>query len=110
MIKAYAKSFVNPIIALAFKEGIDFVGDPDYKASPPRKEGENWIVIIHHDDDEDDDDNINDEEDMILLREMAARAQSTKAPATFSSYEERLKNIKPLEVKVRPSTYHKDAF
>ena len=55
-MKLYEKVFVNPLLALAFKDGVDFANDPDLKALEPKKEGPNkWIVLIE-DNNEDDDD------------------------------------------------------
>jgi hypothetical protein len=52
-MKVYVKTFINPLLALAFKEGVDFVGDPDYKAMNPKRDGEEWEVIVEHDIDDD---------------------------------------------------------
>lgn len=60
-MKLYEKKFVNPLQALAFKDGVEFASDPDLKALEPKKEGPNeWVVLIEDstDDDEDDDDMI----------------------------------------------------
>lgn len=54
-MKLFTRSFVNPLLALAFKDGIDFTGDRDLCAMEPKKVGPNkWDVIIEcYDDDTD---------------------------------------------------------
>lgn len=68
-MKNYVKTFPNPILALAFKEGVDFVGDPDYKALEPKRDGDIWEVIVEHDVDDDED-----------IYKSSARNQPAKAP------------------------------
>lgn len=55
-IRNYVRTFANPLLAMAFKDGIDYVGDPDFRALDPKKEGDMWEVIIEHEIDDDDED------------------------------------------------------
>lgn len=59
-ITTYVRTFANPLLALAFKEGVDYVGDPDFKALEPKKDGDLWEVIIEHEVEDDADDNDDD--------------------------------------------------
>lgn len=95
-LKFYPKSFVNPLLALAFKEGIDFVEDPDYKASQPKHEGDKWVVLVEHDDNDDDD-------DVIMHSTVSVSKAVPDKKRTLHNYEDRLKNMKPLTAKPAPT-------
>lgn len=89
-LKYYPKTFVNPLLAIAFKEGIDFVGDPDFKATGPKKEGEKWIVTVEHNDDDD------EEED-------TSHSTVNKSPTTtLREFEDRFKRMTPIMPRVAP--------
>lgn len=95
-LKYYPKAFVTPLLAQAFKEGIDFVGDPDYRATGPKKEGTSagnrWVIIVEHDD--------NDDEDDELLADSVT--QSKRPIVTLQDFEERLKSMKPISAQSSP--------
>lgn len=55
-IRNYVRTFANPLLAMAFKDGVDYVGDPDFRALEPKKEGDVWEVLIEHEVEDDDDD------------------------------------------------------
>lgn len=81
-LRFYPKTFVNPLLAIAFKEGVDFVGDPDYRVSEPKQENDRWVVIVEHDDDDDD--------------------EPVKPLLTKHDYEDRLKHMIPVIAKSAP--------
>lgn len=103
-LKYYPKSFVNPLLALAFKDGIEFVSDPDYKASEPRKEGDKWVVIVTHDDDDDDDEQVDNKPKTWLSP--AKPAQSVAASGKLQDYETRLKSMKPINAQSSREIIH----
>ena len=54
-MKRYIKVFVDPLHALQYKAGIEFVDDPFFKVHEPKKDGPTrWVLVIddHTDDDE----------------------------------------------------------
>lgn len=63
-MKIYEKYFVNPLLALAFKAGVEFANDDNLEVSEPQKVYENkWMVEIQdHFSDEDEDIAPNDDE------------------------------------------------
>lgn len=98
-LKIYPKTFINPLVALAFKEGIDFVGDPDYNALEPKKEGDKWVVLIEHTDDDDDDES-NDE----IVHSTVKHTQ--QKISTLRDFEDRFKHMKPIAAKSAPGIVH----
>ncbi len=92
--KFYTKTFVNPLLALAFKDGVDFVGDPDYKALEPKREATGWVVVIEHDDDDDD-----DEGEIV---HSTVNVVDKNATTTVRDFEDRLKKMKPIVPKTAP--------
>jgi len=100
-MKIYPKTFVNPLLAIAFKEGIDFIGDPDYKALEPKREGNKWVVIVEHEDDDDDDDVLAESvKNNVIIMEPT---EPVKKQATFHDYEDRLKKMQPITAKSAPT-------
>jgi hypothetical protein len=88
----YTKTFVNPLLALAFKDGLEFAADPEYKVMEPKQEGPNkWIVIIEHDDGDDD-----DLEDAVIIHSTATESK------TLKDYQKKLDNMKPMAAKSAP--------
>lgn len=60
-MRQYEQTFANPLLAMAFKDGIDFVGDPDMKALNPSKATDGstkWVVVIEDTNDYDDDEEV----------------------------------------------------
>ena len=70
-MKLIEKEFINPLFAIAFKDGVDLavdlLGDSNFKALEPKKEGQKWIVRIedHTDDDDDDDDDDASQDEVV---------------------------------------------
>jgi len=97
-MKLYEKTFVNPLLAMAFKDGIEFIADPDYKVMEPKQEGPNkWVVLIEHEDDDDDYDEI-----VPTVPTVA----EPKRQVTLRDYEERLKQMTPIEAKSSNEIIH----
>lgn len=89
-MKIYIKTFVNPLLAIAFKDGVDFVDDPDYKAMAPKKEGPNkWVVLVEHDD---------DTEPVVST----AVTPLVKKQSTLRDYEDRFKEMRPITARSAP--------
>lgn len=94
-MKLYQRTFVNPLLAIAFKDGVDFVGDPDYRAMEPKHEGQHWTVLVEHDDGED------DEDVGIVRKNVADRFYAAKDAAKMSSQTESKKWFEPSEPKTK---------
>lgn len=98
-MKVIVRTFVNPLLAIAFKDGVDFVGDPDYKAMEPKQEGANkWTVLVEHDDGDDEDD-----DDGVVIH-ITAEPEPEVAPKTMKDYENKLSKTKPKTAKSAPTT------
>jgi len=94
-MKLLIKTYPNPLLALAFRDGVNFVGDPDYKALEPKKEGDKWEVIIEHEDDEDD-----------VANTTIGPELPPKKQTTLRDFEERLTKMKPVAAKSAPEVIH----
>jgi hypothetical protein len=89
------RTFVNYIIANAFKAGIDFCDDPDYRAREPVKAkngSTNWVVVIEDYNDETEEDG----EEPIEAGDEDARP----VKVSFEEYKALVsKNMKPMTAK-----------
>ncbi len=59
-MRTYEQTFANPLLALAFKAGVDIVGDQDITATAPRRANDgskNWVVMILDETEDEEDDN-----------------------------------------------------
>jgi len=96
-VTTYVRTFANPLLALAFKDGIDYVGDPDFRALPPKKEGDMWEVLIEHQVDEDDDD-----AEVININSRSA----PKKQLSLGDYQAKLDKMKPRDISSNREIIH----
>lgn len=101
-MKLYQKTFVNPLLAIAFKDGIEFINDPDYKAMDPKEEGLNkWTVLIEYNGDDDD-----DEENDTVIHSSSDKFDANRyfdnqvkpKLKTLRDYENHLNKMKPRSI------------
>lgn len=104
-MKLLTKTFITPLLALAFKEGVDFVSDPDYRALEPKQLGPTeWEVAIEWDND--DDDIVQDppgagwtpKKKIKVIKEPVPEKKQT----TLKDYEARFSKMKPITAQSAP--------
>ena len=81
----FTKKFINPLLANAFKAGVEFVNDPDYRLSEVRREGDKWVLDIFE---------MTEDDDGLEIRELLELPESKDE--TLSDYEKRFKQMKPI--------------
>lgn len=106
-IRNYVRSFANPLLAMAFKDGIDYVGDPDFRALEPKKEGDMWEVIVEHEV-EDDDEEVtpigpvpaknHSQSNTITDTIYGTLDKNEKKHLTLKDYEAKLDKMKPRPI------------
>ncbi len=83
-MRQYEQVFANPLLAMAFKDGVDFVGDPDMRAHNPKKAIDgtsNWVVVIE--DDTDEDEYVGE----VVAPKIIVEEVKPKAKPTFEQYK-----------------------
>jgi hypothetical protein len=93
-MRQYEQKFANPLLALAFVDGVEFVGDPDMRALNPTKADDGtWVVVIE--------DTTDDEEE-----EQPATISKNDKPDTRITFEEykaiTKKNMVPISAPREP--------
>lgn len=103
-MKVYVKTFINPLLAIAFKEGVDFVGDPDYKAMDPKKEGDEWEVLVEHDGDDDVSDDNEIQSSPIPIRQsvILEKPEKMNLKDWMEHQSKRISKMEPLDAKTAP--------
>lgn len=107
-MKLLTRKFVTPLLALAFKDGVDFVGDSDYRAQEPKQLGPTeWEVVIEWDNDDDDDDDTEVIHPSPNYKPYADVANGItpdkKQPlVTLKDYENKLSKMKPITAQSAP--------
>jgi len=93
-MKQYEKTFVNPLLAKAFKDGIEFANDSFLKVSEPKKEGDKWILLIE---DTEEDDEINEELSVVVSAKVDN--SETKKDLTWEDVKHTIKVAEAIEPK-----------
>lgn len=99
----YEKTFPTPLIAMAFKDGVDFRADPDLEVSYPTKSSKSshWVVTIKEAIDEDIDD-----EAPIDAEFVETDKESNSNKVSFKEFQELAKQNKeiniPMEQAIEP--------
>src|SRR5689334_3896606 len=92
-MKRYVKSFVDPLHALQFKSGIEFVDDPFFKVKEPQKKGSTeWVLIIE--------DCNEDEDDEGIIEIMDPRTLKARERRVLPSGLEMIAPVVPQSVKI----------
>lgn len=98
-MKVYERRFVNPLLALAFKDGMEYVNDPDYRVYDPKREGNEWVVLIEDQCDDDDDTEASIVAEVISEKE----DEDDFSKLTFNQFLERTKhNMEPVAMRPAP--------
>lgn len=101
-MRVYEKSFVNPLLALAFIDGILYTMDPDiFCEKPKRKSDDEWIVMVS---DNNQDDDVDENYDEILVNSVKNKNNEDDEKEIISAVEvnNNEEDMAPREIRLEP--------
>jgi hypothetical protein len=100
----YEKTFVNPLLAMAFIDGLLYTCDPDIECKKPvRKSANEWLVVImDHNEDDEVEENEKEPIDAIENNQSTSSQLVPIKSKTIVDISEPIKNnMEPVEIKAK---------